>query len=196
MIYAMAEYEGDAETGYVKIGFVAGTTLSDAIKPLRQRLVQLQSGNRRKLRVVGAVPGHRDQEKALHVRFDAQRVRRPTRCEWFLVGGELSTWLAGIRLSEPIDAGKKIGRGSMGGAPPTKGSNRCSECLSVEHTRSRCPLYQPHKTQRTRLNRTAVSDALGLTGRRGCLVLSRSACAASLQGRSHLVRANGYGKAE
>lgn len=62
--------------GPIKIGF--------SVDP-RARLAALQTCNPRELRLIGLRPGSKEDERALHDRFAAQRVRG----EWFYPGEEL-----------------------------------------------------------------------------------------------------------
>jgi hypothetical protein len=138
MIYAMVELcEDGTSTGYIKIGFVSTDVPQDAYVKMRKRIISLQPGNPRRLRIIGACKGMREQEKALHAEFMAHRVKRPAMTEWLRIEGAVALWLETIRI-EPIEAAQRVGAGSRGGEVPVKGANRCSICSSVEHTRARC----------------------------------------------------------
>lgn len=82
LIYFVQAVDG----GPVKIGWV------ERPDGLSKRLVTLQCGNPRKLRVCGTRPGRMSDEKLLHLRFAEQRIRG----EWFEVTPSLAR-LTGAR---------------------------------------------------------------------------------------------------
>jgi hypothetical protein len=142
VIYAMAEYDFEGqESGYIKIGFVDADDVDEAIERIRRRLIDLQQGNPRRLAVIGIAPGTRVHEKALHQRFDSDRVKRPTKSEWVHVSDAVRAWLDVVRLEESIMVGHAVGRGSRGGpVEQNLGLNRCRMCGDHGHNAARCVL--------------------------------------------------------
>jgi hypothetical protein len=74
----------DSGTGYTKIGFTS--------KPIEQRLRHLQTGNPRELVLLACVPGAPLDERRLHGRFAADRVRS----EWFRSSPELLAYIDSV----------------------------------------------------------------------------------------------------
>jgi hypothetical protein len=141
VIYVMSERdESGAATQYVKIGFVSSDEPGEAMRLIRERLIKLQSGNPRKLSVIAMMEGGRTDEKCAHRMFHEHRVKRPTASEWIRLSPALESWIEPIRLVAPIEVSTRVGLGAKGGTSHLKlGTNRCSQCKSVAHTKARCP---------------------------------------------------------
>lgn len=75
--------------GAVKIGYTGGSPAS--------RLAQLQTGNSRRLKLLGAAPGGQREERELHERFAGLRLEG----EWFAPEPALMGFIDGVRWSNP-----------------------------------------------------------------------------------------------
>jgi hypothetical protein len=80
----------DGPDGLVKIGTTTGNP--------HHRMATLQTGNARPLRLLVSIPGGPTEEKAMHERFDALRVRHDDKIgvEWFRPGPELLGFIEGL----------------------------------------------------------------------------------------------------
>jgi hypothetical protein len=85
----------DTLTGLVKVGH--------SLRPRRRR-AGLQTGSGGGLELLGAVPGDRDRERALHARFACYRERG----EWFRPDGDFLAQLWGLLAAEGVLRGTGV----------------------------------------------------------------------------------------
>jgi hypothetical protein len=184
VIYVLAELDvaGGVDSRYVKIGYTDATSLDDA----EVRAYELQTGNPRKLAVIGCRPGGVPDEKALHAQFSQDRIyvprtkagdRRPT--EWFVLrpGSELERWIESVRVD-------RVTAWTASDLPLFAAANDqrpgCSRCGWFGHLDHECHLRSSPNQKRQRAMETgAVCSWCGSQGH------SRSACPGRLSAREH-----------
>lgn len=133
MIYVLAELDPDTgeQSRFVKIGY-AGRDDQDFLTDARRRANELQTGNPRRLVVIGAMEGEVKDEKSMHDTFRRWRVvhaelpgeARSRSVEWFRVlpGSDLAAWVESVRVSTTDDwsaliAGVHLGRAKSAQQP-------------------------------------------------------------------------------
>jgi hypothetical protein len=86
----MIYYVGCAEAKAVKIGYTSELSWADKLGSARARLQNIQSNCPFEVELLALCDGYGDDEKALHKRFAADRIRG----EWFRLSQELEDHLA------------------------------------------------------------------------------------------------------
>jgi hypothetical protein len=100
VIYGVIE---ETDESSIKIGYAQSPGEAVDIAAAVRRVNQYQTGNRRDLYVVCAAAGGRNDEAALHRRFEQQWVAG----EWFLVSGAVIAWIEATRIARPARVRKQ-----------------------------------------------------------------------------------------